>query len=425
MGTFATCDMDLMLSSVHTPMVSTAGLVVAFTLIAITSILCWTWLRPRNSDQQQIKAKLQSVPRAQLQGALVETARAIEATLTNDNHRGLSARAHAFSPTPRAASDESRSSSTSPSDLRSVSLDSTYTYGSTGTISMDLDASSAPFHMPSDHESGSSEELGSSADKSCSSDEKSDDEVVNEEASMSVAEMDNFAALLDTESSKEAPNKRNPRIRLACDWPDECLWSSRKYLKFLESSCKEWEALGPQKSRHVKSLYCFWGYRLRKNFDMATYIRFKEMALADAKAGTSQVHRYGLETLCRFYSYGLEIEFREFLFSDFQSVTCYDYEHDQLYALEKFWAFLFYNQNKHAESVSPKLDLVLQKYTCLEDFQPKHKASSSSQAEGKWQSSRTRSTTWSKKGQSSNWGTDQNSSRRPKPASQEQPWRRK
>ena len=52
--------------------------------------------------------------------------------------------------------------------------------------------------------------------------------------------------------------------------------------------------------------------------------------------------RYGLECLFRFYSYGLEVRFRDDLFQDFQEETLKDYNAGYLYGLEKFWAFLKY-----------------------------------------------------------------------------------
>uniref|UniRef100_A0A8C5RYJ1 La-related protein 1 n=1 Tax=Laticauda laticaudata TaxID=8630 RepID=A0A8C5RYJ1_LATLA len=76
---------------------------------------------------------------------------------------------------------------------------------------------------------------------------------------------------------------------------------------------------------------------------------------------------YGLECLFRFYSYGLEMKFRQEIFKDFQEETKRDYESGQLYGLEKFWAYLKYSQSK-----TPPIDPKLQEYLCnfkrLEDF---------------------------------------------------------
>ena len=92
--------------------------------------------------------------------------------------------------------------------------------------------------------------------------------------------------------------------------------------------------------------------------------------------------RYGIECLFRFYTYGLEKHFRTEVFEDFQRETLRDHEAGerhfsfgpvrlcvclgQLYGLEKFWAFLKYSRNK--PKISGKLEEILKKYKCLEDF---------------------------------------------------------
>ena len=53
-------------------------------------------------------------------------------------------------------------------------------------------------------------------------------------------------------------------------------------------------------------------------------------------------YRYGLECLFRYFSYGLEKKFRPEIYKDFQTETLKDYETGQLYAMEKFWAFIKY-----------------------------------------------------------------------------------
>ena len=47
-------------------------------------------------------------------------------------------------------------------------------------------------------------------------------------------------------------------------------------------------------------------------------------------------------SLPRFYSYGLEKRFRSDIFRDFMDETLNDYDNDNVYGLEKFWAFLRY-----------------------------------------------------------------------------------
>ena len=56
--------------------------------------------------------------------------------------------------------------------------------------------------------------------------------------------------------------------------------------------------------------------------------------------------RYGLECLFRFYSYGLEKRFRSDIFRDFMEETLNDYDNNNVYGLEKFWAFLKYYKVK-------------------------------------------------------------------------------
>ncbi|CAF4207991.1 unnamed protein product, partial [Rotaria sordida] len=101
---------------------------------------------------------------------------------------------------------------------------------------------------------------------------------------------------------------------------------------------------------------------LCENFNRHMYNEFKQYAVEDAKTD----HRYGVECLFRFYTYGLEKHFRQHVFEDFQQETLCDHEAGQLYDLENFWAFLKYSRQK--PKINSKLEEILKNYKNLEDF---------------------------------------------------------
>lgn len=74
-------------------------------------------------------------------------------------------------------------------------------------------------------------------------------------------------------------------------------------------------------------------------------------------------YRYGIESLFRFYSYGLEKRFRPQLYKDFQDEVVADIKRGFTFGLEKFQAFLKFSKISTQLEIVPFLAKELAKFS--------------------------------------------------------------
>lgn len=143
-------------------------------------------------------------------------------------------------------------------------------------------------------------------------------------------------------------------------------FAQEKYDKLHTSAVEQRRKSAPGKSSDMNSLFYFWCYYLRQNFDRGMYDEFLRIAREDAAAGS----HYGIECFFRFCSYGLETNFSADVFADFQREALDDFRlRGSKYGLEKLRGFLVHQKLETEPKLTEEVAEVMAKFPTIESFQ--------------------------------------------------------